>query len=59
MAELIALQARWQFEIETKDIDCDPLLRQCYDTRVPVLAINGNEICQYFLDPDKLADYFA
>lgn len=58
MAELLPLQTRWQFDIETKDIDSDPLLRERYNTLVPVLAINREEICHYFLDPDKLAGYF-
>jgi len=58
MAELLALQSRWQFEVETRDIDSDADLRERYNTLVPVLALNGEEICHYFLDPDKLAVYF-
>ena len=58
MAELLPLQQRWQFDIETKDIDSDPLLRERYNTLVPVLAAGSEEICHYFLDPDKLAVYF-
>lgn len=58
MAELLQLQSRWQFDIETHDIDSDPLWRERYNTLVPVLAIDGDEICHYFLDPDKLAGYF-
>ena len=58
MAELLPLQRRWLFDIETKDIDSDPYLRERYNTLVPVLALDGEEICHYFLDPDKLAGYF-
>jgi len=58
MAELVSLQGRWQFDVETRDIDNDPDLRERYNTLVPVLAINGQEVCHYFLDPDKLAVYF-
>jgi len=58
MAELQSLQNRWQFEVETRDIDSEPELRERYNTLVPVLAIGGEEICHYFLDPDKLAVYF-
>lgn len=58
MAELLPLQRRWLFDIETKDIDSDPHLRERYNTLVPVLALDGEEICHYFLDPDKLAGYF-
>ena len=58
MAELQSLQNRWQFEVETRDIDSEPELRERFNTLVPVLAIGGEEICHYFLDPDKLAVYF-
>ncbi len=58
MAELLVLQSRWQFDVETRDIDADPVLRDRYNTLVPVLTINGEEVCHYFLDPDKLAVYF-
>lgn len=58
MAELLELQSRWQFDIETLDIDADPVLRERYNTLVPVLTVNGEEVCHYFLDPDRLAIYF-
>lgn len=58
MAELQALRGRWHFDITSVDIDEDPALRERYNTLVPVLAIDGEEICHYFLDPDKLAAYF-
>jgi hypothetical protein len=58
MAELDSLQTRWRFDVETRDIDSDPVLRERYNTLVPVLTINGDEVCHYFLDPDKLAVYF-
>lgn len=58
MAELLALQSDWQFTLEAVDIDSDPQLVERYNTRVPVLAIAGEEVCQYFLDPEKLAIYF-
>lgn len=58
MAELSALQTRWQFDVETRDIDTDPVLRERYNTLVPVLSIGDEEVCHYFLDPEKLAVYF-
>jgi hypothetical protein len=58
MAELDSLQTRWRFDVETRDIDSDPVLRERYNTLVPVLTINGDEVCHYFLDSDKLAVYF-
>ena len=38
------------FDYATIDIDAEPELRARYDTRVPVLAAEGEEICYYFLD---------
>jgi len=58
IAELRQLQARWRFEIICHDIDADPALRARYDTRVPVVVVNGEEVCEYYLDPDRLAEYF-
>lgn len=56
--ELAAYQQLWQFEVEQVDIDTDPELVTSYGTRVPVMTIDGREICQYFLDPDSLKTYF-
>jgi hypothetical protein len=36
--------------IEWIDIDEDPLLEARYDERVPVLTLDGVELCQYRLD---------
>lgn len=58
MAELLDLQDRWQFDVHTRDIDDDPTLRERYNTLVPVLTLDGQEICHYFLDPERLASYF-
>jgi len=38
------------FDYTSVDIDAEPELRARYDTRVPVLAADGAEICYYFLD---------
>jgi hypothetical protein len=56
--ELRQLQGRWQFDIHTYDIDRDPALRARYNTRVPVVVIGEEEVCEYFLDPARLAVYF-
>ena len=42
------------FEYVTVDIDAEPELRARYDTRVPVLAANGVDICYYFLEEASL-----
>ncbi len=41
------------------DIDSDPELVQRYNEKIPVLvsALDGQEICHYFLDMSALGDY--
>lgn len=58
LEELRQLQGRWGFEIHTFDIDRDPALYARYNTRVPVVVINEDVVCEYFLDPARLAVYF-
>jgi len=36
------------------DIDRDPALVRLYDSKVPVLCLEDQEICHYFLDSDAL-----
>ena len=56
--ELYACKEQWQFVVEEVDIDSNPALEEKYGTRVPVLADNDEELCQYFLDPVRLKTYF-
>jgi glutaredoxin len=42
------------FDYVSVDIDAEPELRARYDTRVPVLAANGADICYYFLEEARL-----
>jgi glutaredoxin len=55
VAALIALQPRHGFSLEVVDVDADPELEARYDLLVPVLTVNGDEICHYFLDDERLA----
>ena len=55
VAALIALQPRHGFSLEVVDVDADPELEARYDLLVPVLTVNGDEICHYFLDGERLA----
>ena len=41
-------------EIELVDIDEDLDLAKRYNLRIPVLELNGREICHHFLDRDAL-----
>lgn len=51
------LRLELAFDITTVDIDADPELRRLYDTRVPVLAAEGVEICYYFLEEQRLREH--
>lgn len=41
-------------EVRVHDIDADATLRERYDIRVPVVAINGSEICEASLDAESV-----
>lgn len=51
---LRALQQEMQFDVEVVDIDRFADLQARYNTRVPVLALGEQEICEYFLDKPAL-----
>ncbi|NOR52073.1 MAG: glutaredoxin family protein [Gammaproteobacteria bacterium] len=45
-------------QTEVRDVDATPEWRQLYGLLVPVLTTaEGQEICHYFLDSDKLRGY--
>ena len=48
------IAARYGLGIELVDIDGDPGLRARHNTRIPVLLLDGREICHHFLDGDAL-----
>jgi hypothetical protein len=50
MDHLRLLQQEYDFELRETDIDDDPQLVAAYGTRIPVLSLEGEEICQYTLD---------
>lgn len=39
------------FELQQIDIDEDESLKALYDTRVPVLMMGDEMLCEYFFDP--------
>ena len=53
-AALQALRRELSFELEVRDVDSDPELERRYGELVPVLALDGQTVCQYRLDPAKL-----
>jgi len=42
--------------LQVTDIDADPSLRERFDWRVPVLALEGEVICEGRLDEDAVRD---
>ena len=45
------------FEVTAVDIDAVPELVRLYNTRVPVLVVEGVEICYYFLEEQRLREH--
>jgi glutaredoxin len=50
MVVLRELQARLPFELEERDITADEQLHRAYFERIPVIALDGEELCEYFVD---------
>ena len=40
--------------LDCRDIDSQDEWLQSYDHLVPVLVVNGTQVCNYFFDPDRL-----
>lgn len=51
---LMALQRELDFNWTEIDIDHDTDLIRRFDTLVPVLELDGEEVCHYFLDEKAL-----
>jgi hypothetical protein len=41
---------RGRARIRVRDVDDDPEWRSAYGERIPVVCVNGQEICEYQLD---------
>jgi glutaredoxin len=48
------LREELRFELEEHDITLDDALHRAYLERIPVVSINGEELFEYFVDPDIL-----
>lgn len=42
--------------VKRQFIDNEPALERCYGSKVPVLTLQGETLCEYFLDTDKLLE---
>ncbi len=51
--QLTLLRQEADFEIQEVNIDESEELRERYNERVPVVAVNGREVFEYRLDADR------
>jgi glutaredoxin len=49
------VRASHHFDLEEVDISLDPGLYREYGERIPVVAVDGTELFQFFVDPAELA----
>jgi glutaredoxin len=49
-----AVRAEHGFVLEEVDVSLDPALHRRYGERVPVVAVDGEELFEYFVDPEGL-----
>ena len=51
-----AVRAERPFELEEVDVSLDPALQREYGERIPVVAIDGEELFEYRVDPQELRE---
>jgi glutaredoxin len=56
MAALRALQGELVFSLTERDIDGDTALQRAYFERIPVIALDGEELFDYFIDEPLLRE---
>jgi len=50
-----AVRREHPFELEEVDVSTDPGLHDTYGERIPVLALDGDELFEFHVDADELA----
>jgi len=53
---LEGLRAELDFELQQRDITTDEALHRAYFERVPVVLLDGDELCEYFVDEAALRE---
>jgi glutaredoxin len=53
-AVVAAVRAERPFELEEVDVSLDPALHHRYGERIPVVAVGGEELFEYHVDPAEL-----
>jgi glutaredoxin len=56
LARLQALRAELGFDLEEQDITLDDALQRSYFERIPVVALEGEELFDYFVDEAVLRE---
>jgi glutaredoxin len=56
IGSLRALQGELDFELRECDIDGDDALQRAYFERIPVIALDGVELFDYFIDEAALRE---
>jgi glutaredoxin len=56
LAALGRLQADLRFVVDERDITSDESLHRAYFERIPVVAIDGEEMCEYVVDETLLRE---
>jgi glutaredoxin len=51
---LAAVREDHPFELEQVDVSLDPALNRVYGERIPVVALEGEELFEYHVDPAEL-----
>jgi glutaredoxin len=54
-ATVAEVRARQPFDLEEVDVSTDPELHHRYGERIPVLALDGDELFEFHVDADELA----
>ena len=55
-ARAVASARGARFELEEVDVSLDPVLYRRYGERIPVLAVDGEELFEFFVDEASLRE---
>jgi glutaredoxin len=50
MAALRRLRAELGFDLQERDITADETLHRAYFERIPLILVDGEELCEYFVE---------
>jgi len=56
LAAVRSVRAERSFDLEELDVSLDPVLNRLYGDRIPVVALDGEVVFEYFVDEDVLRE---